>query len=154
VLAAAAELAAEAEIILPLHPSPAVRGPAEAALGGRPGVHLLPPLDYAAFVWLMARATLALTDSGGVQEEAPAFGLPLLVLRDVTERREGIASGNAQLVGTDTGAIIAAARQLLHDAGALRQMSVAALPYGAGDASRRIADVLEQQFAARLAAAE
>lgn len=154
VLAAAAELATDAEIIMPLHPSPAVRGPAEATLGGRPGVHLLPPLDYPAFVWLMARATLALTDSGGVQEEAPAFGLPLLVLRDVTERREGLASGNARLVGTDTGAIVAVARQLLFDAGALRQMSEVALPYGAGDASRRIADVLAERFAPTLAAAE
>ena len=139
---------------MPLHPSPAVRGPAEAMLGEPPGVHLLPPLDYPAFVWLMARATLALTDSGGVQEEAPAFGLPVLVLRDVTERREGIASGNARLVGTDTGTIVAAARRLLDDAGALRQMSEAALPYGSGDASRRIADVLEQRFPAALAAAE
>ena len=154
VLAAAAELAADAEIILPLHPSPAVRGPAEATLGGRPGVHLLPPLDYPAFVWLMARATLALTDSGGIQEEAPAFGLPLLVLRDVTERREGIASGNARLVGTDTGTIISAARRLLADSAALRQMSEAALPYGSGDASRRIAEVLGQRFPAALAAAE
>jgi UDP-N-acetylglucosamine 2-epimerase (non-hydrolysing) len=154
VLAAAAELAADAEIIMPLHPSPAVRGPAEAALGGRRGIHLLPPLDYPAFVWLMARATLALTDSGGVQEEAPAFGLPLLVLRDVTERHEGIASGNAWLVGTDTGAIVAAARQLLFDTGTLQRMSEAALPYGAGDASRRIADVLQQRFPAALAAAE
>jgi UDP-N-acetylglucosamine 2-epimerase (non-hydrolysing) len=154
VLAAAAELAADAEIIMPLHPSPAVRGPAEAAMGGRPGVHLLPPLDYPAFVWLMGRATLALTDSGGVQEEAPAFGLPLLVLRDVTERREGIASGNARLVGTDRSTIVLAARRLLGDAGARRQMSEAALPYGNGNASRRIADVLAQRFPAVLAAAE
>lgn len=154
VLAAAAELAADAEIIMPLHPSPAVRGPAEAALAGRPGIHLLPPLDYPAFVWLMMRATLALTDSGGVQEEAPAFGLPLLVLREVTERREGIASGNARLVGTDTGAIVMAAQRLLADGAALRRMGETALPYGAGDASRRIADVLQQRFATRLAAAE
>jgi UDP-N-acetylglucosamine 2-epimerase (non-hydrolysing) len=152
VLAAAADLAGEAEIVMPLHPSPAVRGPAEAALGGRRGIHLLPPLDYPAFVWLMERATLALTDSGGVQEEAPAFGLPLLVLRDVTERREGISSGNARLVGTSTADIVAAVRQLLSDSRSHAQMSAASLPYGSGDASRRIADVLEQRFAARLAA--
>lgn len=154
VLAAAAELASDAEIIVPLHPSPAVRGPAQAALGGRRGIHLLPPLDYPAFVWLMARSSLALTDSGGVQEEAPAFGLPLLVLRDVTERHEGIATGNARLVGTDTCAIVTAARQLLHSEEARRQMSEAALPYGGGDASRLIADVLDRRFPATLAAAE
>ncbi|PZN92108.1 MAG: UDP-N-acetylglucosamine 2-epimerase (non-hydrolyzing), partial [Alphaproteobacteria bacterium] len=104
VLAAVAALAADAEIVMPLHPSPAVRGPALAALGGLAGVHLLPPLDYAAFVWLMGQASLVLTDSGGVQEEAPALGLPVLVLRDVTERQEGVASGNALLVGTDCAA--------------------------------------------------
>jgi UDP-N-acetylglucosamine 2-epimerase (non-hydrolysing) len=152
VLAAAAELAAEAEIVLPLHPSPAVRGVAEAALAGRSGIHLLPPLDYPAFVWLMGRATLALTDSGGVQEEAPALGLPVLVLRDVTERREGLASGNARLVGTGTATIVGAVRQLLADSAALDQMGEEALPYGAGDASRRIADVLAARYAPRLAA--
>jgi UDP-N-acetylglucosamine 2-epimerase (non-hydrolysing) len=154
VLAAAAQLAADAEIAMPLHPSPAVRGPAEAALSGRRGIHLLPPLDYPAFVWLMTQATVALTDSGGVQEEAPAVGLPVLVLRDVTERCEGVVTGNARLVGTDTGTIVATVRQLLADAAGLRQMSEAALPYGAGDAARHIADVLEQRFPAAMAAAE
>ncbi len=152
VLAAVAALAAEAEIVMPLHPSPAVRAPALAALGGVAGVHLLPPLDYAAFVWLMGQATLALTDSGGVQEEAPAIGLPVLVLRDVTERQEGVASGNARLVGTDGAAIVAAARALLADAGALRRMGEAALPYGVGDASRRIGDVLAARFGGSVAA--
>lgn len=154
VLAAIEMLARDAEIVMPLHPSPAVRGPTEAALAGRPGVHLLPPLDYPAFVWLMGQATLALTDSGGVQEEAPAIGLPVLVLRDVTERQEGIASGNARLVGTDTRTIVAVARALLGDPVALQRMSEAALPYGTGNASRQIADVLEARFGRALAAAE
>ncbi len=146
VLAALAELAGEAEIVLPVHPHPAVRGPVLAALAGRPGVHLLPPLDYPAFVWLMSRATLALTDSGGVQEEAPALGLPVLVLRSVTERQEGVASGNARLIGTQSAAIIAAVRGLLADAEGLGRMGEAALPYGAGDAAARIAAELLRRF--------
>ena len=154
VLAAAAELAKDAEIVMPLHPSPNVRGPTESALAGRPGIHLLPPLDYPAFVWLMGLSTLALTNSGGVQEEAPAIGLPVLILRDVTERQEGIASGNARLVGTDTRNIVVAARELLGSPGALQRMSEAATPYGTGDASRQIADVLEASFGRALAAAE
>lgn len=146
ILAAAKALAADAEIVMPLHPSPAVAAPAVAMLSGVAGVHLLPPLDYPAFVWLMGQATLALTDSGGVQEEAPVLGLPLLVLRDVTERQEGIVSGNARLVGSDTAAIVAGARALLADATALQRMSEPNMPYGEGDASRRIGNVLERQF--------
>ncbi len=146
ILAAVKILAADAEIVMPMHPSPAVMAPAIAALASVAGVHLLPALDYPAFVWLMEQATLALTDSGGVQEEAPVLGLPLLVLRDVTERHEGVASGNARLVGSDTMAIVAAARALLADTEAIRRMSEPAMPYGIGDASRRIGDVLEARF--------
>ena len=146
VLLALAVLAREAEIVLPVHPHPAIAGPVQAVLGGLPGVHLLPPLDYPAFLWLLQRATLVLTDSGGVQEEAPAFGTPVLVLRDVTERSEGIASGNARLVGTNTAAILAAAGELLGDEGARRRMAAAALPYGAGDAARQIVDVMLARF--------
>ena len=154
ILEAAKALAADAEIVLPLHPSPAVAAPAVAVLSGVAGVHLLPPLDYPAFVWLMEQATLALTDSGGVQEEAPVLGLPLLVLRDVTERQEGIASGNARLVGSDTAAIVTGARELLADAAALQRMSEPHMPYGQGDASRRIGDVLAARFGTFAAAAE
>ena len=154
ILAALAELAREAEIVFPVHPHPAITEPARALLGGRPGVHLLPPLDYPAFVWLMQRATLALTDSGGVQEEAPALGLPVLVLRDVTERREGLASGNARLIGTDTAAILAAVSALLGDIQAIGRMAEAALPYGIGDAARRICDVLQRGFGRAQMAAE
>ncbi|MEY2883968.1 MAG: hypothetical protein RL490_1692 [Pseudomonadota bacterium] len=146
VLAALAVLAEEAEIVLPVHPHPAIAGPINAMLGSRAGVHLLPPLDYTAFLWLLQRATLVLTDSGGVQEEAPALGTPVLVLRDVTERSEGIVSGNARLIGTDTTAILTAVSDLLGDAGARARMSEAALPYGAGDAARRIVAVLRARF--------
>ncbi len=142
ILAALAILARHAEIVLPVHPHPAISGPAQAVLAGRAGVHLLPPLDHPAFVWLLQRAALVLTDSGGVQEEAPALGVPALVLRDVTERREGIATGNARLVGTDPAAIVAAVEELLADSRAIGRMGEASLPYGAGDAAIRIVDVL------------
>ena len=142
VLAALADLAAEAEIILPVHPSPAVAGPVQAMLAGRAGVHLLPALPYASFVALMGRAALVLTDSGGVQEEAPALGLPCLVLRDETERPEGVASGNAMLVGTQRGAIVTAARSVLNDDGLRARMGRPALPYGDGGAARAIIDLL------------
>ncbi len=146
VVAAFAELAGDAEIVLPVHPSPAVAGPVHAALAGVKGVHLLPPLDYPAFIWLLSRATLALTDSGGVQEEAPALGVPVLVLRDVTERQEGLDSGNARLVGTGKAEILAAVRGLLGDSAAIDRMAKPALPYGAGDASMRIAAVLDRLY--------
>jgi UDP-N-acetylglucosamine 2-epimerase (non-hydrolysing) len=145
VLAALVALAPHAEIALPVHPHPAVAAPVQAALGNRPGIHLLPPLDYPAFVWLMTQATLALTDSGGVQEEAPALGLPVLVMRAATERPEGLATGNARMVGTDTQAIIAAVRALLGGIG-LAAMSEPALPYGAGDAAGVMADAMLARF--------
>jgi UDP-N-acetylglucosamine 2-epimerase (non-hydrolysing) len=145
VLQALAELAGAAEIIMPVHPSPAMSGPVRSALGDVAGVHLLPPLPYAAFVALMGRAALALTDSGGVQEEAPAIGLPCLVLRDATERPEGVACGNARLVGTDPAAIVAAVRAVLGDVALRAQMTQPALPYGTGGAARAINDVLLRQ---------
>ncbi len=145
IVAALAGLAAQAEIAIPVHPHPAVAA-AMASLAGTPGVHLLPPLDYPAFVWLLQRATLALTDSGGVQEEAPALGVPVLVVRDVTERREGVDSGNARLIGTDATAIVAAVHTLLDDAAGLARMREPALPYGTGNASAMIADELIKRF--------
>ncbi|MEI6486441.1 MAG: UDP-N-acetylglucosamine 2-epimerase (non-hydrolyzing) [Sphingomonadales bacterium] len=138
ILRALGALAADAEIIIPVHPSPAVAGPMATVLGDVAGVHLLPPLPYASFVALMGRAALALTDSGGVQEEAPAIGLPCLVLREATERRETLASGNAVLVGRDPAAITAAARALLADGSARHAMAEPAFPYGAGGAAAAI----------------
>lgn len=146
VLAALRELAADAEIALPVHPHPAVAAPVAAALGGVPGVHLLPPLEYPAFVWLLGRATLALTDSGGVQEEAPALGVPVLVMRDVTERREGLTTGNARLVGTDRENIVEAVRGLLADRCAIGRMAEPAWPYGTGDSAARIARIMTRTY--------
>ena len=154
IAAALAALAADAEIVIPVHPHPAIAAPLRAALAGAQGVHLLPPLDYPAFVWLLTQATLALTDSGGVQEEAPALGVPVLVLRDSTERREGLDTGNARLVGTDPANILAAVDSLLNDPRAIGRMGEAALPYGTGDAARRIADVVEAEFGIASLAAE
>jgi UDP-N-acetylglucosamine 2-epimerase (non-hydrolysing) len=127
------------DIIVPLHPHPR-SGPVLARrLRGLPGVTLSPPLDYPAFVALLRRARLVLTDSGGVQEEAPAFGCPVLILRDVTERGEGVAAGAARLVGTNSATIVAAVRELIDDDHAHAQMSRASLPYGDGHAAHRIA---------------
>lgn len=106
-------------------------------------VHLIEPPDYAPFVKLMQRATLILTDSGGVQEEAPTLGVPILVLRQTTERPEGVDAGTAKLIGTDTGTIVAEATRLLTDAEAHAQMARATNPYGDGNASERIVAVLK-----------
>jgi UDP-N-acetylglucosamine 2-epimerase (non-hydrolysing) len=152
-LAAMADLASVAEVVIPVHPNPDVAGPALAALGSIKGVHLLPPLDYPAFIWLLGQATLAITDSGGVQEEAPALGVPVLVMRAVTERGEGIATGNARLVGTDRNAIVAAAMQILGDAAAWARMAEPALPYGCGDAAGQIAGLLVSRFGGAASAA-
>jgi UDP-N-acetylglucosamine 2-epimerase (non-hydrolysing) len=142
ILSALAELAGDAEVILPVHPSPAVSGPVRARLAGHAHVHLLPPLPYASFVALMLQSAVVLTDSGGIQEEAPAIGLPCLVLRDETERPEGVACGNAALVGSNAAAIVAAARAVLADPVLRAAMAEPALPYGQGTAARAINDRL------------
>ncbi len=135
------------EIVVPVHPNPAVHEMLATHLSGLPRIHLTPPLSYLAFVLLLQRAYLVLTDSGGVQEEAPALGRPVLVLRAATERREGIAAGGAQLVGTSANAIVAAVRRLLDDAGHHSAMAQLRLPYGDGYAAGRIATTLERRFA-------
>ena len=126
-------------IVMPVHPNPAVAGVLRARLGGIAGVHLTEPLAYEAFVWLLRRAALVLTDSGGVQEEAPVLGTPVLVLRDTTERPEGVKAGVAILVGTDPTRIAGAARAVLRDTEVARWMGRPLLLYGKGDASVRIA---------------
>lgn len=141
------------EIVLPVHPHPAVRT-AFAPLANIPHIHLVAPLPYPAFISLMRRATAVLTDSGGVQEEAPALGVPALVLRDVTEREEGLATGNARLVGTETAAIVAATRALLDDRTLLARMSEPALPYGSGQAAPLIVASLDRLFGRVQARAE
>lgn len=128
----------DVEIVYPVHLNPKVKGPVEARLSGRPNVHLIPPQDYLPFVHLMTCADLILTDSGGVQEEAPALGKPVLVMRETTERPEAVEAGTVLLVGTDVGAITREAARLLDDPVAYRQMSVAHNPYGDGQATGRI----------------
>ncbi len=129
-------------IVFPVHKNPAVRQVVREELGDVPQVHLIEPLEYSPFAKLMARATLVLTDSGGIQEEAPGLGKPVLVLRDTTERPEAVAAGTVRLVGTDETAVYEAAHRLLTDADAYRRMAEAVNPYGDGTAAGRIADAL------------
>ena len=136
----------DVEVVFPVHRNPAVREVAERELGGAPRVHLVEPLDYGDFSNLMARCSLMLTDSGGVQEEAPSLGKPVLVMRDTTERPEGIAAGTLKLVGTDEENIYRNFCLLLEDQNAYAAMAEASNPYGDGYASRRIADILEQEL--------
>ena len=135
------------EVVWPVHPHPAVHEVVHRRLDNHGGVHLLPALGYPAFVALMRRAALILTDSGGVQEEAPVLGTPVLVMRNTTERGEGVASGNARLIGTSKLEIVDAVRCLLADKAALARMSEAAMPYGIGDAAARVVSVLDARFA-------
>jgi UDP-N-acetylglucosamine 2-epimerase len=129
-------------VAYPVHPNPSVREPAHRLLGGEPRVALLDPLPYPAMVWLLRRCHCVLTDSGGLQEEAPTFGKPVLVLRDATERPEAVEAGCARLVGVSAGSIVAAAAGLLGDPSAYRAMSGARNPFGDGRAGLRIADAL------------
>jgi UDP-N-acetylglucosamine 2-epimerase (non-hydrolysing) len=135
-------------VVYPVHLNPNVRNPVRAILGRTPRVHLIEPLEYLPFVRLMERAYLILTDSGGIQEEAPALGKPVLVMRDKTERPEAVAAGTARLVGTNTEVIVAATEGLLHSAVAYRKMARARNPFGDGRASGRIAAALRRFFAA------
>jgi len=130
------------EIIYPVHLNPNVQRAAHVVLSGHPSIHLIPPLDYLPFVNVMQRATLIITDSGGIQEEAPSLGKPVLVTRDTTERPEAIAAGTAELVGTDTDRLVARASRLLDDPSAYAAMSVRHNPYGDGRASGRIVEAL------------
>ncbi len=135
----------DVEIAYPVHPNPKVNDAARKLLGGHDRIHLLPPLEYLPFVHLMKRARLILTDSGGIQEEAPSFGVPVLVLRDVTERPEAVAVGTARLVGTHHDTIVAAAGELLADTPARAHMIQTANPFGDGQAGPRIANYLLQR---------
>lgn len=134
------------QVVLPVHPNPEVKGTVESLLCDLPGVTLIEPVDYVEFVHLLARAHLVLTDSGGVQEEAPSLGKPVLVLREVTERPEGVAAGTAVVVGTDRERIVAQASELLASPAAYARMANAVNPYGDGRASERIAAALAERF--------
>ena len=130
------------EIVYPVHLNPNVKGPVHERLGSLPRVHLIEPLPYLPFLSLIDRAFLLLTDSGGVQEEGPALGKPVLVMREVTERPEAVEAGAAELVGTDRERIVKGVVRLLDDAAHHHRMSHAGSPYGDGKASERIADFL------------
>lgn len=125
-------------LLLPLHRNPTVREPLQQALGDHPRAFLIEPLDYPSLVGAMQRCTLLMTDSGGIQEEAPGLGKPALVLRETTERPEAIMAGTAKLVGTDPATVVAAAATLLSDPAAYQAMATAANPFGDGHASERI----------------
>lgn len=129
-------------VVYPVHWNPAVRESAQDALGNHSRIHLIEPLNVIDFHNFMSRSYLILTDSGGVQEEAPALGVPVLVLRNTTERPEGVAVGTLKLVGTDEDVIFELADELLTDKNAYTQMSQAANPYGDGEASRRITEAI------------
>lgn len=135
------------EVLYPVHPNPNVQDAVRALLGGQPRIHLCRPLDYAPFVEAQKRAYLILTDSGGVQEEAPALGKPVLVLRSETERPEAANEGVVMLVGTDAARIVVEASRLLDDPAAYRAMARGISPYGDGEAASRIASVLRDSLA-------
>lgn len=132
----------DAHIIYPVHYNPNVKDPAREMLGDVPNITLCEPVDYETIVALMKRAHFILTDSGGIQEEAPSLGKPVLVLREVTERQEVVALGAAKLVGSDYPTIMAEASQLMDDPSAYARMAKGANPYGDGQASRRIVDAI------------
>lgn len=132
----------DVEIIYPVHLNPNVQEPVRRILGDKKNIHLLEPLDYASFAYLMSNATIIITDSGGVQEEAPSLGKPVLVMRDVTERPEAVHAGTVLLVGTDAQKITSETFRLLDDEHAYTTMSFAHNPYGDGTASKQIADIL------------
>ncbi|WP_179496729.1 MULTISPECIES: non-hydrolyzing UDP-N-acetylglucosamine 2-epimerase [Sphingopyxis] len=140
ICAALAQLAQrdDVEIIYPVHLNPNVKEPVERLLSGLSNVRLIEPQDYLPFVYLMNRASLILTDSGGIQEEAPSLGKPVLVMRDTTERPEAIDAGTVRLVGTDTALIVDWVSRLLDDQKAYEEMSFAHNPYGDGHAAQRI----------------
>lgn len=129
-------------IIYPLHPNPNVVDVMRPALARRRNIALINPLDYLDFVAMMEASDIVLTDSGGIQEEAPSLGKPVLVMRDTTERPEGVAAGTARLVGADAETIVAQTTRLLDDRSAYEQMALAHNPYGDGNASRKIAQII------------
>lgn len=132
----------DAQIVFPMHKNPRVREVVAEELGGKERVHLIDPLDYEPFANLLARSYLVLTDSGGIQEEAPALGKPVLVLRDTTERPEAIEAGTVKLIGTDKQRVYDEASLLLSDQGEYAKMAEACNPYGDGHASKRIVEAL------------
>ena len=148
ICAALARLAArpDVQIVYPVHRNPNVREPVNRILGGLPNLLLIEPLEYVPFVDLMRRAYLLITDSGGIQEEGPSLGKPVLVMREKTERPEAVEAGTVKLVGADEEAIVSAARRLLENPKEYQAMSRVHNPYGDGCASGRVADAIRSFF--------
>jgi UDP-N-acetylglucosamine 2-epimerase (non-hydrolysing) len=140
----------DVEIVYPVHLNPNVQEPVNRILTGVEGITLLPPLDYLPLVHLMRRSTLLLTDSGGLQEEAPSFGIPVLVLRETTERPEGVEAGTLKLVGTETSHIVQEAKRLLDEESEYAKMAQASNPYGDGHAAERIVEALVKRSGGHL----
>ncbi|MEG0049926.1 MAG: UDP-N-acetylglucosamine 2-epimerase (non-hydrolyzing) [Clostridia bacterium] len=136
----------DVKVIYPMHMNPVVREMASECFAGQERIHMIEPLDVLGFHNLMARAYLILTDSGGIQEEAPALGKPVLVMRDTTERPEGVMAGTLRLVGTDEQTIYTAVCELLNDQAAYHEMEHATNPYGDGKASQYIAEILKREL--------
>ena len=147
-LADIAKAFSDCDIVYPVHLNPNVREPVYRLLSDVSNVHLIPPQDYLPFVYLMSNATLVLTDSGGIQEEAPSLGKPVLVMRDTTERPEAVSAGTVKLVGTDRQKIVEQVNQLLTDSEYYQSMSFAHNPYGDGKACERIVTAIKQQLGA------
>ena len=136
----------EIKIIYPVHLNPNVREPVNRILNGIANIYLIEPLEYPYLIWLMSKSYLVLTDSGGIQEEAPSLGKPVLVMRDVTERIEGIEAGTAKLVGTKKETIFKAVQSLIENQSEYQKMSKAVNPYGDGLASKRIVDIIRDNI--------
>ena len=137
----------DVQVIYPVHLNPQVQKPVYEILSGVENIKLIDPLSYPAFVWLMNKSYLIITDSGGVQEEAPSLGKPVLVMRDTTERPEAVNAGTVILVGTDTEKIISETSKLLSDKKIYQDMSALHNPYGDGLASKRIVDFFKKMYA-------
>jgi UDP-N-acetylglucosamine 2-epimerase (non-hydrolysing) len=136
----------DADLVYPVHPNPNVKNPVAAILSGLPNVHLISPVDYPAMVALLRSAYLVLTDSGGIQEEAPALGIPVLVFRDVTERPEAVSAGGVRLVGSDRDRFDAEAERLWQDSAAYQAMAQRRFPYGDGKTADQIASILRDDL--------
>jgi UDP-N-acetylglucosamine 2-epimerase (non-hydrolysing) len=136
----------EINIIYPVHLNPNVQKPVYSILENFSNIYLIEPQNYPEFVWLMSKAYFILTDSGGVQEEAPSLGKPVLVMREVTERTEGIAAGTAKLIGTEYDSLVRTMQELIDDTALFEQMSKAVNPYGDGKSSSRIVGIIKNYF--------
>ena len=148
-LRAIVEAHPEVVVVYPVHLNPNVQEPVHRLLGNLPRLLLIPPLEYVPFVGLMRRADIILTDSGGIQEEAPSLGKPVLVMRETTERPEGVEAGVARLVGTDVAEIVGSVHRLLTDPAAYAAMATRTNPYGDGHAAERIANLVAPIVAGR-----